>query len=41
MKNKEKVSFTKMIEYINKAIKYVNGYNFVKMKRQLMQQYLQ
>ena len=28
MKNKEYMSFTKMIEYIDKAIKYVNGYNF-------------
>ena len=28
MKNKEYVSFTKMIEYIDKAIKYVNGYDF-------------
>ena len=28
MKNKEYMSIVKMIEYINKAIKYVNGYNF-------------
>lgn len=28
MKNKEYVSFVKMIEYTNKAIRYVNGYNF-------------
>ena len=28
MKNKEYMSFVKMIEYIDKAIKYVNGYNF-------------
>ena len=28
MKNKEYVSFIKMIEYIDKAIKYVNGYDF-------------
>ena len=28
MKNKEYVSFTKMIEYIDKTIKYVNGYDF-------------
>lgn len=28
MKNKEYMSFTKMIEYIDKAIKYVNGYDF-------------
>lgn len=28
MKNKEYVSFVKMIEYIDKAIRYVNGYNF-------------
>ena len=30
MKNKEYVSFIKMIEYIDKAIKYVNGYDFKK-----------
>ena len=28
MKNKEYVSFVKMIEYADKAIRYVNGYNF-------------
>ena len=28
MKNKEYISSTKMIEYIDKAIKYVNGYDF-------------
>ena len=28
MKNKEYVSFAKMIEYIDKAIKYVKGYDF-------------
>ena len=30
MKNKEYVSFIKMIEYIDKAIKYVNGQDFKK-----------
>ena len=30
MKNKEYMSFVKMIEYIDKANKYVNGYNFEK-----------
>ncbi len=28
MKNKENISFIKMIEYIEKAFKYVNGYTF-------------
>lgn len=28
MKNKEYMTFVKMIEYIDKAIKYSNGYNF-------------
>ncbi len=28
MKNKEYISFTKMIEYIDKAIKYTEGYSF-------------
>lgn len=28
MKNKEYMSFVKMIEYIDKANKYVNGYDF-------------
>lgn len=28
MKNKEYVSLSKMIEYTDKAIRYVNGYNF-------------
>lgn len=28
MKNKEYVSFVKMIEYTDKAIRYVKGYNF-------------
>lgn len=28
MKNKEYISLEKMIEYINKAIKYVEGYDF-------------
>lgn len=28
MKNKEYISFMKMIEYVEKAMKYVNGYNF-------------
>ena len=28
MKNKEYTSFTKMIEYIDKAIKYTEGYSF-------------
>ena len=28
MKNREYISFIKMIEYINKAIKYVDGFNF-------------
>ena len=28
MKNKEYVSLVKMIEYTNKAIRYVKGYNF-------------
>ncbi len=30
MKNKEYMSFIKMIEYIEKAFKYVNGYSFDK-----------
>ena len=30
MKNKEYISFIKMIEYIDKAIKYTNGYTFEK-----------
>ena len=30
MKNKEYISLEKMIEYINKAIKYVDGYDFHK-----------
>lgn len=28
MKNKEYISFVKMIEYIDKALNYVNGYNY-------------
>lgn len=28
MKNKEYISLAKMIEYTDKAIRYVNGYNF-------------
>ncbi len=28
MKNKEYISFIKMVEYVEKAMKYVNGYNF-------------
>lgn len=28
MKNKEYVSFTKMLEYIDKAMKYTDGYEF-------------
>ena len=28
MKNKEYISFIKMIEYIDKAIKYTAGYTF-------------
>lgn len=30
MKNKEYISFMKMIEYINKSIKYTEGYTFEK-----------
>lgn len=30
MKNKEYISFTKMIEYVDKAIEYTKGYNFEK-----------
>lgn len=28
MKNKEYISFTKMIEYIDKSLKYTDGYSF-------------
>lgn len=30
MKNKEYITLTKMIEYIDKSLKYTNGYSFEK-----------